>query len=222
VARVLAPFLSDVRKRHIERVLAGRLLSVTLVLENLYDPHNGAAVLRSCEGFGLLNVHVVEGAEPFFFSRKVSQSAHKWLNVHLYRSVDDCLGHLRDCGFALWAAVPPPRDAAPRGHRSPVRGLPLDEPGPLALVFGNEHAGLSPRALELCPQHFSIPMQGFSESLNLSVSAAISLAQVTQARRAQLGGRRELTGEALDRLRAGYYGLSTPHAPALLLEHLRR
>ncbi len=220
VVRLLAPFLSAGRRRLIEEVLRRRLVSLTVVLENLYDPHNGAAVLRTCEAMGLLHVHVVESEEAFHFSRKVSQNAHKWLSVYLYPSVDECLGTLREWGFECWAAVPPPRPRTPGAAAWP--GPPVEVEGPLALVFGNEHAGLSRRALELCPARFSIPLHGFSESRNLSVSAAVTLSRVVEARRARLRGQSELDGEALSRLRAGYYALGTPHAAELVLAGLRQ
>lgn len=217
IARVLAPFLSAPRRERIERVLRQRLVSVTVVLENLYDPHNGAAVLRTCEALGLLHVHIVESAKAFFFAPKVSQKAHKWLNVYLYPSVEECLGTLQGWGFSCWAAVPPPRGAEP-----PPPGPPAEEPGPLALVFGNEHLGLSSRALQLCGERFSIPLYGFSESLNLSVSVATTLSRVVEARRARLGQQSELSGEALEQLRAGYFALGTRHAAELVAGAVRR
>ena len=215
VIRALGPFVSDERKRRIEEVLRGRLASVTVVLENLYDPHNGAAVLRTCEGLGLHHVHVVEGSEPFFFSRKVSQSAHKWLAVYLYPTVDECLGALRGAGFRCWAALPPGRV----GGCGPGLDV-LDADGPTALVFGNEHAGLSARAVELCDGRFAIPMHGFCESLNLSVSVALALRPLVDRRRAHLGRSGDFGADALRRLRAGYYALSTPHAVELVLRQL--
>jgi tRNA (guanosine-2'-O-)-methyltransferase len=217
IIRMLAPHLSAERRARIERVLHHRLLSVTVVLENLYDPHNGAAVLRSCEAMGLLHLHVVQSDKPFFFAPKVSQKAHKWLNVHLYPNVDECLGTLRAWGFSCWAALPPSL-----GDEPPRPGPPVDERGPVALVFGNEHLGLSRRAKELCDRQFSIPLFGFSESLNLSVTAAMTLGRIVEARRARLGGRGELDGEALGRLRAAYYALSTHHAAEIVHHHLRR
>jgi tRNA (guanosine-2'-O-)-methyltransferase len=217
IVRLLTPHLSAARRARIERVARHRLISVTVVLENLYDPHNGAAVLRSCEAMGLLHVHVVQSDKPFFFAPKVSKKAHKWLNVHLYPTFDECLRTLRSWGFGCWAAVPPALGAEP-----PRPGPPVDEPGPVALVFGNEHLGLSRRAKELCDRQFSIPLFGFSESLNLSVTAAMTLGRVVEARRARLGGRSELGGEALDRLRAAYYALSTRHAAEIVHQKIRK
>lgn len=218
VVRALAPYLSEGRKRRIERVLRARLGWITVVLENLYDPHNGAAVLRSCEAFGLLHVHIVEGGEAFAFSRKVSQSAHKWLAVHLHRSFDACADLLAAAGFELWAALPPPL----RGGPAPTYfdAIALDRP--VALVLGNEHAGLSEAARVRCARSFSIPLSGFTESLNLSVAAAIAIAGTTARRRALLGGEPELPPDCRARLRAAYYALSTPHAAKLVYAHLVR
>jgi tRNA (guanosine-2'-O-)-methyltransferase len=213
VIRYLAPHLTEGRKARIDEVLRHRLFHTTVVLENLYDPHNGAAVLRSCEALGLLHVHVVEGDEPFFFSRKVSRSAHKWLNVYLHPSAESCLRYLQRAGFACWAAVPPQRHAAEQS------GPPLGTGSPLALVFGNEHAGLSASALSFCPHRFAIPMHGFTESLNLSVSVAISLYAVVH--QAGPATRTPLPQPLADRLRAAYYAQSTAHAVEILLCHLR-
>jgi tRNA (guanosine-2'-O-)-methyltransferase len=212
--RWLAPVLSERRRRRIEQVISSRLFSVTVVLENLHDPHNGAAVLRSCEAMGLLHVHVVEGVEPFRYSRKVSQNAHKWLNVYHHRSVEECLLFLKGAGFVCWAAVPPPVGATdPDEYQAQVER-------PLALVYGNEHQGLSSCALALCQQRFSIPMQGFSQSLNLSVSVAVGLSHAVTRRREHLGRAGDLSREAKSRLRAACYAQSTRHGPDLVLRGL--
>lgn len=212
VVEWLMPVLSDERKARIERVLRHRLASVTVVLENPRDPHNGAAVIRTCEALGLLHVHVVEEAQPFSCSRRVSQNAHKWINVYRHAEIDDGLSFLEEAGFACWAAVPPSRG-------SPTRSPPgIDCTRPVALVFGNEHRGLSRRALARCSGRFSIPMRGFSESLNLSVCAAMALGEVTARRRALLGRAGDLPPAALMQLRAAYYCLSSPHAVSLALQ----
>ncbi len=216
VIRAVYPILSDQRRRRIERVARERLSSVTVVLENLYNPHNGAAVLRTCEALGLLHVHVVEGGEAFRFSRKVSAHAHNWLNVYIHASIRSCMAWLHQRGFVCWATVPPDRVQGAEGDPR-VRG---DRPA--ALVFGNEHAGLSPEAISLCDGRFTIPMQGFTESLNLSVSAALALHPTVVQRRAFLGRPGDLDADSLIRLRAAYYARSTAHAVPLILRHLRR
>jgi len=227
VIRAISPFLSEGRKRRIEQVVRRRLMSVTVVLENLYDPHNGAAVLRTCEALGLLHVHVIEGSEPFSFSRKVSKSAHKWLNVYRHSSSESCLQYLRSSGFICWAAVPPAADMerrlpARREMKSPLAPLDSAAKHPLALVFGNEHAGLSDKALSLSDQRFAIPLPGFTESLNLSVAVGIALEQAVGRRRHYLGQAGDLAPDPLHRLRAAYYALSTAHAVPLIMQYLAR
>ena len=215
VVRALTPLLSQERVRRIEQVLRHRLATVTVVLENLYDPHNGGAALRSCEAMGLTHVHVVEPITPFEANRKVTGRAHKWITIYRHSTVDGCLELLQRWGFRCWAAVPPALGSRP--DTGPQ--VPVDRP--VALLFGNEHEGLSPRARELSHGQFNIPMFGFTESLNLSVSVAVSLQQVTARRRRHLGSGGDLTRAARQQLRAAYYGLSSRHAAEVLMRHLQ-
>ena len=208
IVQRLTPYLSPRRRRRIDASVRQRLISVTLVLEDPYDPHNGAAALRSAEAFGLLNVHIVTQA-AFRFSRKVTQHAHKWLNIYVHRSIEDCAKFLRDAGFALWAAAPPALGTA----LAPME-VPIDRP--IALLFGNEHRGLSRQAMERCDGCFHLPMHGLSESLNLSVSVAVALNPVVQMRRMALGRPGDLPPWAVTRLQAAYYVRSTRHAVSLL------
>lgn len=195
-------------------------MSVTVVIERPYDPHNGAAVLRTAEALGLTHVHIIEGEEGFRFSRKVTISAHKWLDIYVHRDTPSCVAMLREAGFERWAALPPDvRAGKARGVLlQPGVGLQLHRP--VALFLGNEHAGLSPEAVAGCDVRFSLAMQGFSESYNLSVSAALALQLVCAARRAQLGRPGDLPEAALGRLRAAYYARSTRHAVQVLMAGL--
>ena len=215
VVRALRPLLSEHRRQRIERVLRHRLLSVTVVLENLHDPHNGGAVLRTCEALGLVQVHVVEHKERFSSSPRVTQRAHKWTGVDRHATVEGCLQQLAGWGYTCWAAVPPPPGERPRA------GELVAADRPLALVFGNEHAGLSQQALACCQGRFAIPMFGFTESLNLSVSVAVALQQVTARRRQQLGRPGDLPPAAVDQLRAAYYAASTRYATDVVWRALR-
>jgi tRNA (guanosine-2'-O-)-methyltransferase len=210
----LRPHLSARRIERIERVVSHRLASVTVVLEKPYDPHNGAAVLRSCEAFGLLHVHVISGPGGFSFSRKVTQSAHKWLNVYLHRSTQSCLRMLSDWGYERWAAAPPKL-----GSRAPSARVSQNRP--VALVLGNEHAGLSAEALASCDRRFHLPIHGFSESFNLSVSAALAVGEVSARRRVYLGSDGDLPDKAREQLRAAYYVSSVRRADAVVLRALR-
>lgn len=159
------------RRAKMEAVLDRRLGAVRLVVEDLHHPHNMSAVLRTAEALGLQHVHAVEAAEQFTVSRRVTLGAHKWLTLHRHDAIDECADDLRGLGFALYAAV---LDAG----ALPLEEIPVDRPA--ALVFGNEKRGVSPRARERCDAAFTVPMAGFSQSLNISVAAAISLYSLTR------------------------------------------
>lgn len=215
IVRALAPVLAPRRRRRIDAVVAQRLWSVTVVLEAPHDPHNAAAVLRSCEALGLLEVHIVPAAGSFAFSRRVTQHADKWLNVYLHRSVEACLQSLGDAGFLCCAARPPPLAGAAAASAS---SLPTGRP--LALVFGNEHAGLSAAAAAACSHRFHLPMYGFGESLNLSVAAALAVATAVEERRRWNGSPGDLPATERERLRAAYYVRATTHGVSRLLASL--
>jgi tRNA (guanosine-2'-O-)-methyltransferase len=208
IIAALDPFLSDARKARIDEVLGQRLSGLTVVLQNLHDPHNGAAALRSVEGFGLTTLHVVEETERFKFSSKVSQGCEKWVDIRRHADFAGCARALHDEGFALHAALPP----AP----GVVAVDALDVAGNVALVFGNEHAGLTPEAVAACDGAFTVPMQGFTASFNLSVSVALGVFACARKRRAGLGGRGDVDPATIVQMRARWYRLSVDAADLIL------
>jgi tRNA (guanosine-2'-O-)-methyltransferase len=209
VVATLREFVSEPRQARIEAVLAARLAGLTVVIENLHDPHNGAAALRSVEGFGLTELHVVEATEPFRFSSKVTQGCEKWVSIVRYPTFAACAAALHARGFALYAALPPTA-----GHPT-VDVAEIDVAQKTALVFGNEHAGLTPEAAGMCDGRFSIPMTGMTGSFNLSVSVALSVFDCARRRRAAVGGG-DLDEVARAALRARWYELSVDAAEAIL------
>ncbi|HEB85038.1 MAG TPA: TrmH family RNA methyltransferase [Bacteroidetes bacterium] len=180
VKRELIDFLSehitDARRELFETVLAGRTRYLTVVLEDIYQPHNASAVIRTCDGFGVQDLHVIENRNRYTLNPGVSLGASKWVTLHRYnrRGKDNttrALQGLKERGYRLIATTP---------HTDEKRldELPLEE-GPIALLFGTELEGLSETALALAEEHVRIPMTGFSESFNISVSAAICLYDLT-------------------------------------------
>lgn len=153
-----------------------------VVCADLQDPHNAAAILRTCEALGVLEVWVIEENHPFVPSPRVTQGAEKWLRIKRFRRADAAFSELRRRGFRMFAATP-------AGELS-VEELPGE---PLALVFGNETEGLRPELLAQCDGTFRVVMWGFSQSLNVSVAAGISLYIVVRARRQALGQGGDLT-----------------------------
>ncbi len=179
------------RVERLRRVAAGRTRNLVLALDGVHDPHNLSAIVRSCDAFGLLDLHVVESNARFRVSRKVSQGADKWLDIHRWPDPDACAERLVDDGYKLWVA-----DVRP-GSLS-VDELPWEQR--LALVFGNEHAGASDRMRTRATGAFHIPMHGFAESFNVSVAVGICLALALRGRQAKLGRHGDLSEVEIDRL----------------------
>ncbi len=200
----LGPHLGDERRDKIDRVAAARLRGLVVVLENLHDPHNGAAALRSCEAVGVAEVHVV-GAS-FSFSERVTQGCDKWLDLPRHESIERCAAELKERGFKLYAAVP--------GARVSLEEL--DAVTPAAFLIGNERDGLTPAARAACDVEFAIPMRGFSQSVNLSVATALCVYTHAERRRRALGRDGDLDGDALLALRAEYYRRDLRGADAII------
>ncbi len=232
ITRVLGAYLSDARRDRIDAVVATRAFGVVPVLEGLVDPGNVNAVLRSAEGLGFGAAHVVglEGdaaalgraiedgeQEPTVSDlrarRRASQGAHKWVEVI---SWDDPTAYVRwvhERGGKV--AVTALRDDA----------LPIAEwdfSVPTALVVGNEHAGASDAMLEAADAALLLPLDGFVQSYNVSVAAAIALYHARADRLRRTGKHADLEDEQQRILRAHYTARAVPLAPALLAEHARR
>ena len=211
VAAALRPGLGDERCARLDAVAAARLGGVVVVLEDLHDPHNGGAALRSCEAMGLLEIHVIQSRERFRTSPKVTQGCDKWLEVVQHERAADSLPALRRRGFRLCAAVPSAKKSLED----------LDPRVPTAFLMGNEHAGLSAEARALCDEEFSIRMHGFSESMNLSVATALLVYTHTTRRRAALGTAGDLDEDALTELRARYYARDVRGAASIVRRYVQ-
>lgn len=197
VRQVLSPLLSDERIARIERVLDLRLTSVTAVVEDTYDPHNAAATMRTAEALGLTDLHVASPRADFR-SKGVTRGTDRWIDVHSWPTFVECAVALRSAGFRVVATRPDARDDLST----------IDVATPVAIAFGNEHEGLSEAALDVCDGAVRIPMFGFAESFNLSVSVALALSQLAERRRALLRPAcGDLPSQRRARLRARWYAL---------------
>ena len=193
-------FLLPERRERVDRVVAGRTRTLTLVMEAFCDPQNVNAVLRTCDAVGVQEVHVVEGPmKPWERNKKITQNVDKWLEVARWRSTAACLGALRERGFAVYVTH------LDEGTRA-LADLAFD--GKVALVFGNEHRGASDEALGLADARFAIPMRGFSQSLNVSVAAAVSLFHAVERRERRPGGHGDLGPAEAAALRERFYALA--------------
>ena len=163
---VLGQRLTDARRERLQAVLSERTRAVTLVLEGMRQAHNASAVLRSCDVYGIQDVHIVDVDEQFEIKRDIALGTNKWLTLHYHESLADCVQSLREAGYRLVASSPHP-------PATPLSRLDLSQP--VALLLGSELYGLSPAAEAAADERVTIPMRGFAESLNVSVAAAVML-----------------------------------------------
>ncbi|KXG08587.1 tRNA (guanosine(18)-2'-O)-methyltransferase [Anoxybacillus sp. P3H1B] len=166
------------RLKRMYDVLNKRTRHITILTEAVDDPHNQAAVLRSAEAFGLQDIYVVTGQAPFQPNPFVTRNADKWLTVHQKSDISTAIRELQSAGYQVLASYL--REGTIALHE-------MDVSRPTALLFGNEHRGVSEEALHLADGTFMIPMHGFVQSFNISVAAALTLYDVTQRARKQAG-----------------------------------
>ncbi len=167
--------ISATKKEKMLAALEKRTKAVTVVVEDMYQPQNASAVLRTCECFGVQDVHIIENEHPFLPNRHIVMGATHWLTLHKYQEEKNplvtCLSNLKSAGYKLVATTPNERAV-------PINELNLDQP--IALIFGTELTGISETAKQMADEFVHIPMAGFTESLNVSASMAISIYEVTK------------------------------------------
>lgn len=205
----LGQWLTDERKRKISSVVQHRTYSVCTVLDGIYDRGNTSAVIRSAEALGFQAMHVIETQEHFKEANRVTQGTDKWLDIERWGQPRPCLDQLRNQGYRL-VATDLDADAS-------LTDLSFDEP--TALIFGNEKDGISETTREMADQRVIIPMVGFAQSFNISVSAALGLWQAFQIRGGE-AGQGDLTDRELRVLRARYY-LKSLNRPGELVDGLK-
>jgi tRNA (guanosine-2'-O-)-methyltransferase len=165
---------SERRTAKVRDVLRKRQPDLTVVMENVHDPHNVSAVLRSCDAVGVMQVQLLYNLENFpRIGKKSSSSANKWLTWNKFKTVDECYAALRKEGFAIYAS---------NLSGEAVSLYDLDLTKKVALVFGNEHRGVSDEAAAKADGNFTIPMVGMIQSLNVSVACAVSLYEAMRQR----------------------------------------
>ncbi len=174
----LLEYLLSFATQNKQELIGSRLLErtrhITVILEDIYQPQNASAVLRTADCFGVQDVHVIENTNEYAINPRVVHGAAKWLSLHKYNEVHDnttdCIQKLKKKGYSIVAT-------SPHATSVSLHDLPLDKP--IALMFGTEKLGLSSTAMEQADELMYIPMHGFTESLNISVSAAICLQHLT-------------------------------------------
>jgi tRNA (guanosine-2'-O-)-methyltransferase len=177
----LQQMISEERWEKFQQVLSQRTRYITVVLEDIFQPHNASAVIRTCELMGIRDLHIIENRTPYEVNRDIVVGSDKWISLHKYNRHNNntlqCFKNLKSNGYRIVATTPHNNDVL-------ITELPLDQK--TALVLGNEGDGLSDTALQHADAFVKIPMYGFTESYNISVSAAICLYELTRRMRKEV------------------------------------
>lgn len=166
----LEGFISEERKERFKSILENRTNFITVAIEDVYQMHNSSAVIRSCESFGVQKAHLIEGRFGKRLDKKIAMGAQQWVDMHRYSTSSKAISVLKKQGYKIIAT-------SPHADSSLLTDFKLKDP--IALFFGTEKEGLSQEVLEKADAFLKIPMVGFTESLNISVSAAIILQDLT-------------------------------------------
>ena len=165
----LEGFISEERKERFLEVLAKRTRFLAVAIEDVYQLHNTSAVIRSCDAFGIQDVHVVENRFGKRLDKNIAMGAEQWVDVHRYQTTTQCMEALKEKGYQIIATTP---------HNDSNLLADAKITSKTALFFGTEKEGLSQAVLEQADGFLKVPMVGFSESLNISVSAALIIQQL--------------------------------------------
>lgn len=162
-------YLTDRRRELFKEILSNRTRHFTVVTEDVYQLHNTSAVMRTCDIFGIQDLHVVEEIEGKRIDKEIAMGAQKWVSLHRYGNINQCINTLKNQGYRIVATTP---------HKDSQFIDDFDVTQKAAFFFGKESDGLSDKVFSQADSFLKIPMYGFTESLNISVSAAIILQQV--------------------------------------------
>jgi len=172
----LEQFVTEKRRDLFKKVLSERTKHFTVAIEDIFQPHNASAMVRTCDIFGVQDMHVIESKYKFYASRLVAKGAQKWIDFSMYNQKDtnntlDCIADLRDKGYKIIATTP---------HNESCLLQDFDITQKSAFFFGVEKEGLSKDVMDNADGFLKIPMVGFTESLNISVAAAIILQNMNE------------------------------------------
>lgn len=165
----LESYLTENRKELFIKTLSNRTRHFTVVTEDVYQLHNTSAVMRTCDIFGIQDLHVVEEIQGKRIDKEIAMGAQKWVDLYRYDSIDECISTLKDKEYRIIATTP---------HKDSQFLDDFDITQKAAFFFGKESSGLSDKVFQQADSFLKIPMYGFTESLNISVSAAIILQEV--------------------------------------------
>ncbi len=206
VCTTLATMMTPERIARIDAVLAARLGSVVTIVEDTYDPHNAAATIRTTEAIGLQELHVLEPGDRFSVAGGVTRGSHKWIELTRWKDPVAAVRALQARGFRVYATLP--------GAAHTIEDV--DVTSPIAVAFGNEHAGLAQPTIAACDGALGVPMFGFTESFNLSVTVALAMSRIANRRRSAIGTTGDLDDGRRRVLRARWFALKIRGAVGIL------
>lgn len=166
----LETFMTEKRRERFEAILPNRTKHFTVATEDVYQLHNTSAVMRTCDVFGIQEVNIIEEANSKQIDREIAMGAQKWVDLNRFNSVKTCITDLKSKGYQIVATTP---------HTNDCELMDFDITKKSCFFFGRETEGLSDYVINNADSFLKIPMVGFTESLNISVSAAIILQHVT-------------------------------------------
>jgi len=214
---LLTSYVTKERLATLNRVLDERTGYISVVLEDIFQNHNASAVLRSCDCFGIQNVNFIENRYSYMENKDVAMGSSQWLNITRYNQKEnntmDAINAMRKAGYRIVATTPHTNDVL-------IKDLDLTK-GKIALFFGSEKPGLSDIVMENADEFVRIPMYGFTESFNISVSAALCLYELTaKLRNSDIDW--HLSSQERTDLLAHWLKLSARSAEGLIQEYERR
>ncbi|MBI5219258.1 MAG: RNA methyltransferase [Bacteroidia bacterium] len=167
----LSQFVTENRIKQFDKVLQNRTRYVTVALENIYQPHNASAVLRTCDCFGIQDIHIIENYNAFIVDEAIAMGSSKWLTLYNYNTEEDntpdAIKSLKNKGYRIIATTP-------HTHEIELENFDVSK-GKFVVFFGTEMHGLSDHIKQNADEYLKIPMFGFTESFNISVSVALVL-----------------------------------------------
>jgi len=206
----LAQYITPHKRAAIERVLSQRTRFFTVVLEDIFKPHNASAVLRTCDCFGIQDIHLIEKTDTYKINPFVTRGASQWVDLHKHftasgSAVDQCFDTLHEKGYKIYGT-------SPVADSLSIHDLPLFPNQKIALVFGNEHEGISEEVKSKVDGLVHIPMRGFTESFNISVSASIFLFEMIKRVSEFDNANFHISAQERSELRLRWYKEIVPHA----------
>lgn len=216
LSEYLSGFISERRKQRFRDVLAQRMGHLRIVLENMYQAHNASAVVRSCDCFGIQHVHFIENRNHLRLSDDVAMGSSNWLSIHRHKENEnntlEAIRLLKAQGYRIVATTP---------HTNDVNLQDLKVDKKLALVFGTEIEGISKEVMAEADEFVKIPMFGFTESFNVSVSAALCMYELSTRIRATVPDYR-LSEDEKREVYFNWMKTSVDHSEGLIRDYLAK